>query len=67
MGRWKLRGLSPAGVSQVLGDEVSQTQAFIQFPHQNQVSVRGDARSLEVDFQRSFERELKGWILAFTC
>jgi hypothetical protein len=66
IGQGKLRVLSPAGVGQVLGDEVAQTQALVQFPHQNQASVRGNARSLEVDLQGSFERELKGLILALT-
>jgi hypothetical protein len=66
IGQRELRVPSPAGVGQVLGDEAAQTQALVQFPHQNQASVRGNARSLGVDLQGSFERELKGLILALT-
>jgi hypothetical protein len=66
IGQRELRVLSPVGVGHVLGDEVAQTQALDQFPHQNQASVRGNARSLQVDLQGRFERELKGLILALT-
>jgi hypothetical protein len=47
-------------------DEFTQTQAFVELPHQNQAAVGGDPRSSEVDFQRSFEAELKRLILLLT-
>jgi len=50
----------------MLGDEGAQTQVLVQFPHQNQASARGNVRSLEVNLQGSFERKLKGLILALT-
>jgi hypothetical protein len=50
----------------VCGDECAQPQTFIQFPHQKQTTVVSDARSLEINFQRGVERELKGLILCFT-
>jgi hypothetical protein len=39
----KLRVLSSTGVGQVLGDEISEAQPFIQFSHHNKATVRGDA------------------------
>ena len=46
------------------GAKGAQTQVLVQFPHQNQASARGNVRSLEVNLQGSFERELKGLSLA---
>ncbi len=52
-----------AGIAQVLGDECLQPQTFIQLAHQNEASVRSDARSLERDFQEAVERELEWLVL----
>jgi hypothetical protein len=46
----------------VLGDEFAEAQTFIQFAHQDEAAIRRDARPLEIDLQRSVERELK-WLL----
>ena len=57
-------GVQPmSGIAQVLRDECLQPQAFIQLAHQNEAGVRGDARSLERDFQKAIERELKRLVL----
>jgi len=53
-------------VRRVECDEFTQTQAFVELPHQNQAAVGGDPRSLELDFQRSFEGEVKRLILLLT-
>ena len=50
----------------MLGDECLQPQTFIQLAHQNEASVRSDARSLERDFQEAVERELEWLVLSFT-
>jgi hypothetical protein len=63
---WQLRVLSPPIVHDVLGDERTQSQTFIQLPHQKQTTVGGDARTLEINFQRRIKRELKGLILFLT-
>ncbi len=57
-------GVHPlSGIAQVLGDECLQPQTFIQLAHQNEASVRSDARSLERDFQEAVERELEWLVL----
>src|SRR5260370_26203377 len=56
----------PRRVAQLLLDKFTESQALVQLPHQNQTTVRGDARSLEIHLQRSVERELKGLILFLT-
>src|SRR6266699_5381470 len=61
----QLSVLSPPVVHDVFADERTQSQTFIQFPHQQQ-TVGSDARTLEINFQRGVERELKGLILCFT-
>jgi hypothetical protein len=48
----------------VLFDEFTEAQAFVQLTHQNQTTIRGDPRSLEIDLQRGVERELK-WLVLF--
>ena len=37
---------------------------LIQFPHQEQTTVGGDARTLEINFQRRVKRELR-WLILF--
>ncbi len=51
----------------MLLDEFTESQTFVQLPHQNQTSVGGDSRSFEIDFQCSIERELKGLNLVLPC
>jgi hypothetical protein len=48
----------------VLGNEFAEAQTFVQLAHQNEAPIRRDARSLEIDLQRSVERELK-WLILF--
>ena len=48
-----------AGVTQVLGDDGVQTEAFIQLTYQNQAGVGGDTRPLKRDVQKADEAELK--------
>jgi hypothetical protein len=50
----------------VLFDEFTEAQAFVQLTHQNQATIGGDPRSLEIDLQRGVERELKGLVLFVT-
>ena len=50
----------------MLGDECLQAQAFIQLAYQKEAGVGGDARSLECDFQKAIERELKRLVRSFT-
>jgi hypothetical protein len=66
IGQGKLRILAAPRIGQMLGDETAQTQPFIQFAHQNESAIRSDASSLEIDLQRSVERELKWPILFLT-
>jgi hypothetical protein len=63
---WQLRVLSLPSVQDVFGDERTQSQTFIQLAHHKQTTVRGDARTLEINFQRRVKRELKGLILFLT-
>ncbi len=49
-------------VDQVLGDEITEAQTFVQITNENQVAIGGDSRSLEIDFQRSVEGKLK-WLI----
>jgi hypothetical protein len=45
-------------------DPFAHSQTFVQLPPQHQTAVGGDARSLEIDLQRSVEGELK-WLVVF--
>jgi hypothetical protein len=65
-GERQLRILSTPTVHEVFGDERTQSQPLIQLAHQEQTTVRGDARTLEINFQRRVKRELKGLILLLT-
>jgi hypothetical protein len=64
--QWKLRVLPAPRVGQVLGDEITEAQTFVQLTNQNQATIGGDPRSLEIDLQRSVERELKRPVLFLT-
>jgi hypothetical protein len=48
----------------VLVYQFTEPQPLIQFPHENQATVRSDTRPLEINLQRSIEQELK-WLILF--
>ena len=50
----------------MLVDQLPESESFIQFANENQTAIRGDSRSLEIDFEKSIERELKRLVLFFT-
>jgi hypothetical protein len=50
----------------MLFDELSQAEPFVQLPHQNQATVGGDPRSLEIVLQSGVEGKLKRLILFLT-
>lgn len=47
-------------------DERMQSQTFIRLKHQKQTTVGNDARTLEINFQRPVQGELKRLILFLT-
>ena len=55
-----------AGLAAVLGDEFAEAETFVQLAHQDEAPIRCDARSLEIDLQRSVERELEWLIFSLT-
>ena len=42
-------------VAQLLLDKFTESQALVQLPDQNQTTVRGDARSLEIHFNEALK------------
>ena len=50
----------------MLFDEFSEAEALVEFAHQDQAAVGGDAGTLEIDPERSVEGELKGLVLYLT-
>ncbi len=46
-------------VDEKLVDELAQTEPLVQFTAQQQPAVGGDPRALEIDLQKTVERELK--------
>ena len=50
----------------MLFDEFSEAESLVEFAHQNHAAVGGDAGTLEIDFERGVEGELKGLILCLT-
>ncbi len=50
----------------MLVDQLAESESFIQFANENQTVIRGDSRSLEIDFEKSIERELKRLVFFFT-
>ena len=50
----------------MLVDQLAESESFIQFANENQTAIRGDSRSLEIDFEKSIERELKRLVFFFT-
>jgi len=55
-----------AGVRQMLFDQFSEPESLVKFAHQDQAAVGSDAGTLEIDFERSVEGELKRLILYLT-
>ena len=66
IGQGKRGVLAAARVAQMLFDELSQAEPFVQLPHQNQAAVGGERRSVEVDLQSRVEGKLKRRILFLT-
>ena len=66
IGQGKRGVLAAARIAQVLFDELSQAEPFVQLPHQNQAPVGGERRSLEIDLQSRVEGKLKRRILFLT-
>lgn len=50
----------------MLGNEITEAQSLIQLTNQDQTTIGGNARSLEVDLEKTVERELKGLVLFVT-
>jgi hypothetical protein len=50
----------------MLSDEVAEPQPFVEFPHEEQPTIGGDSRALEVDPEPGVERELQRLVLGFT-
>jgi hypothetical protein len=48
----------------VLGNEITEARTFVQLGHQNQGTVGGDSRSLEIDLEGAVEGELE-WLICF--
>ena len=65
VGEWELRVLAPR-IGDVLRDQVADAQALVQFAHEDEPAVGGDARALELDAEPGVKRELKGLVLCFT-
>jgi hypothetical protein len=55
-----------ARIDQMSFYEYAHAQTFIQLAHQNQITVRGHSRALEIDLQRAIEQELNWPILCLT-
>jgi hypothetical protein len=55
VGEGELRILPTAGVGQMLLDQFSEPQSLVQFAHQDQAAVGGDAETLEIDLERRLE------------
>ncbi len=50
----------------MLFDQFSEPASFVKFAYQDQAAVGSDAGTLEIDFERSVEGELKRLILFLT-
>jgi hypothetical protein len=48
----------------VLFDEFSEPESLVEFAHQDQAAVGGDAGTLEIDLERGVEGELE-WLILF--
>ena len=66
IGQGKRGVLAAARVAQMLFDELSQAEPFVQLPHQNQATVGGERRSLGIDLRSGVEGKLKRRILFLT-
>jgi hypothetical protein len=58
IGERQLRVLAAPVVHDVFDEERTQSQTFIQLAHQQQTTVGGDARTLEINFQRRVKLSL---------
>ncbi len=65
VGRRQL-GVLPRASAKCCSNERSEALPLIQLSHHEQAAVRSDARTLEVDLQPAFEREVKGLFLRRT-
>ena len=45
----------------MLFDQLSESEALVEFAHQDQTAIGGDVGALEIDLERGVEGELKGW------
>jgi len=66
VGEGELGVLPTAGARQMLFDQFSEPESLVKFAYQDQAAVGSDAGTLEIDFERSVERELKRLILYLT-
>jgi len=64
VGERKLRILPTARVCQMLFDEFSEPDSLVEFAHQDQTAVGGDAGTLEIDLARGVGGELD-WLILF--
>jgi len=48
---------SPARVGRMLLDQFSEPESLVEFPHEDQTAVRGDARTLEIDLEGDVETD----------
>ena len=62
----KLRVLAVPRVGQVARDEITEAQTFLQLTNQNQATVGGNPRSVEIHLQKSVKGELKWPVLSLT-
>ena len=66
IGKRELCVLPTAAIGQMLSDQFSEPESLVEFAHQDQAAIGGDARTLEIDLERGVERELKRLAWAFT-
>ena len=43
------------GVAEMLADQFPESESLVPLPNQDQATVGGDSRSLEIDFEKSIE------------
>lgn len=65
-GQREPRALAAPRITQLLGDEFAEAQAFVQLTHENQAAIGGEPRSLKIHLQRCVERKLEWLVLFFT-
>ena len=50
----------------MLVDQPAQSESFMQFANENQTAIGDDSRSLEIDFKKSIEGELKRFVKSWS-